>query len=63
MGIIGRTQCSLLIGYKSDVAEKLGDSSSVVFLEVPVSVAFGNLSFLGGNQSCRFSQFQFWLDG
>lgn len=47
MGIIGRTKCSLLIGYKSDFTEKLGESNSVVFLEVPVSVAFGNLSFLG----------------
>ena len=63
MGIIERTQCSLLIGYKSDFTEKLGESNSVVFLEVPVAVAFGNLSFLEGNQSCRFSQFQFWLDG
>ena len=30
MGIIGRTKCSLLIGYKSDFTEKLGESNSVV---------------------------------
>lgn len=44
--VIGQRQCRLLIGYKSEEStEKLGEKNSVVFLEVLVFVALGNLSF------------------